>query len=699
MSSSDNPLLAFGRALPAVSIPFSDLKPEYVEPAVQKLLGKMREEIEAIEAQTEPPSYANTLAPLDAAGESLQVVMEVLGHWEGVDTSEALRTVYNRVQPEVSSFCAGIPLRAQLWQRVKTLESTAPRDQLTPTQSRYLDKTLEEFRREGAELDEEGKKRLKEISRELTELTSAFGQNVVAATAAFELYVEDEARLAGLPASALAQARAGAEAAGKTGYRLTLQAPSLIPVLTYLDDRKLRQEIYEAFESRATQGEQANPPVLLKILSLRAEQAKMLGFANFADWVLNDRMARTGAVARKFVDDLANKSRGAFEKEQCELQAYRCQLEGPDAPTIERWDAGYYAEKQRRSLYDFDSEQLRPYFSVDSVVQGLFETAKRLYAVDVRVNTRLSKWHEDVQAYDLFDADGEHLASFYSDLFPREAKRDGAWMHPLLSGIVEAGAVDSEVAEVGRLQTPHIALICANVTPPVGDTPALLSHREVETMFHEFGHLLHQCLSKVEVRRFAGANVAWDFVELPSQIMENWCWEKESLDSFARHYKTGESIPDELLEKMKSARAYREATAMMRQLGFSTMDLALHMQFDPETDGDVLDYARSVAQKFSPFPLPKNHCMLAAFTHLFSSPVGYAAGYYSYKWAEVLDADAFTRFKAEGIFSSEVGKAFRQSVLQRGSSAEPMELYKAFMGREPSLDALLERSGMTTSSP
>lgn len=694
-ASSDNPLLAFGKALPHAEVPFSDLKPKHVQPAVQALLEQLRLSIEAIENEEQPPTYQNTLAALDAAGESLGVVMEVLAHWEGVDTSEELREVFNRMQPEVSSFCAGIPLRAKLWQRVKSLQSAGGRESWTPTQQRFLQKTVEEFRREGAELDDTGKERLKAISRELSELTSSFGQNVVAATGAYELYIEEDSRLAGLPQSALEQARAAAKEAGKSGFRFTLQAPSLIPVLSYLDDGKLRQQIYEAFESRATVGKHDNSPVLLKILTLRSEQAKMLGFADFADWALNDRMARTGAAARKFVDDLAAKSRNSFEQEQLSLQAYRCELEGPDAAPIERWDASYYAEKQRRALYDFDAEQLRPYFPAKQVVEGLFETAKRLYGVEVRVNSTLSRWHEDVQAYDLHDADGELLASFYADLFPRKTKRDGAWMHPLLSGIIESGSTD----RTARLCYPHLALICANVTPPVGDTPALLSHREVETMFHEFGHLLHQCLSKVEVRRFAGANVAWDFVELPSQIMENWCWEKESLDTFARHYQTGETIPQALLDKMKRARTYREATATMRQLGFSTMDLALHTQYEPEKDGDVLDYARAVAQKFSPFELPKNHCMVAAFSHLFSSPVGYAAGYYSYKWAEVLDADAFTRFKAEGIFSPVVGNAFRRTVLERGGSAEPMTLYKDFMGREPSLDALLDRSGMATGSP
>lgn len=693
MSSPDNPLLKFAASVPRAEVPFGLLKPEHIEPAVAQLLDQLRASIEEIEEQSATPTFANTLAPLDSAGEALEVVMEVVGHWEGVDTSEALREAYNRVQPNVSEFYSGIPLRAKLWQRIKGLDEGIDRSVLTSTQSRFLTKTLEDFRREGADLGDVDKKRLQAISRELTELTQKFAQNVVASTAAYELYVEDESRLAGLPPTAIEQARAGAKAANRSGYRFTLQAPSVIPIFTYLEDRALRQEVYEAFESRATKGESANPDLIVRILSLRSEQSKLLGFSDFSDWVLNDRMARNGATASKFVEELTSKSRAAYELERAALQAYRRELEGPDAPVIERWDASYYAEKQRQALYDFDSEQLRPYFPVEAVVKGLFETARRLYGVEVKVNSSLTRWHEDVQAYDLFEADGEKLASFYADFFPRSTKRDGAWMHPIISATVPA----RQEAPV-RLSAPHLALICANVSPPVGDKPALLSHREVETMFHEFGHLLHQCLSKVEVRRFAGANVAWDFVELPSQIMENWCWEKEALDTFALHYQTGETMPEQLLAKMKRARTYREATAMMRQLGFSAMDLALHRDYDPERDGDVLEYARSVARKYSPFDLPDNHAMIAAFTHLFSSPVAYASGYYSYKWAEVLDADAFTRFKAEGIFSSAVGDSFRRSVLERGNSAEPMSLYKEFMGREPSLDALLERSGLVETS-
>ena len=678
----NNPLLNLG-----FNIPFDALTPAHVEPAVAELLARSERNIAAIEHDTSPPTYDNTLERLDTATEELEVVMTVIGHLETVMTSAELRDVYNRVRPEVSAFYARIPLRPALWQRLKAFGASAEAAALSGARARFLKKTLEQFRREGADLNPTDKARLEAISRELADLTSRYGQNVVASTAAFELTIEDEARLAGLPAGAKERAAEDAKARGQSGYRFSLQGPSMIPLLTYAEDAELRKTVSMASECRATTGEWANPPLILRIIELRREQAKLLGFDSFADLVLADRMAKTGAAARRFVDDLSVRCRAAFEREKRELLAFRRRIEGPDAPELERWDLGYYSEKQRQALYDFDSEELRPYFPLDRVVEGLFETARRLYGVDVRPNESLARWHPDVRCYDIVDEHGTLLASFYADFFPRESKRDGAWMNALISGTTKPGA-----------QSVHLGLICCNVTPPVGGRPALLSHSEVETMFHEFGHLLHHCLSRVEVRHLVGTNVAWDFVELPSQIMENWCWEKEALSTFARHYETGEPIPDALFEKMQRARTYREATATTRQLGFATVDLALHVDYEPARDGDLLAYARRVAQPFAPALLGDNYAMIASFNHLFSSSVGYAAGYYSYKWAEVLDADAFTRFKREGVYSRAVGEAFRRSVLERGDSADPMDLYKDFMGREPSLDALMQRSGLSAAS-
>ncbi|HEX3597526.1 MAG TPA: M3 family metallopeptidase, partial [Polyangiaceae bacterium] len=412
---------------------------------------------------------------------------------------------------------------------------------------------------------------------------------------------------------------------------------------------------------------------------------KLLGYGNFADLVLEDRMAQKAERARSFVADLTARSDAAFQRETAELGRFRRSLAGDDGKPMEPWDVAFYSEKQRRALYDFDEEELRPYFPLDRAVSGLFETARRLYGLRIEPNKRLPAWHPDVTCYDIRDEDGTFLASFYADFFPREEKRGGAWMNAFRTGVSSA-----------EMHTPHLGLICANVTTPIGDKPALLTHQEVTTLFHEFGHLLHHCLSRVDVRSLAGTNVAWDFVELPSQIMENWCWERAALDTFARHVETGATIPDALFTKMVRARKYREASAMMRQLGFAATDFALHVDYDPERDGDAVAYARKVMQPYAPARFKDDYAMIAGFTHLFSSAVGYAAGYYSYKWAEVLDADAFTRFRQSGVFSRTVGDEFRRAILERGDSDDPASLYRTFMHREPSLDALLERSGLAT---
>jgi len=394
-------------------------------------------------------------------------------------------------------------------------------------------------------------------------------------------------------------------------------------------------------------------------------------------------MAHTGSRAMEFIEDLRMKTERRFREENEELLAFRRSTEGPDAPELEPWDVGYYAEKQRAALYAFDEEALRPYFPMESVVKGLFELVQRLYGIRVTGRPDVPAWDQEVRYYDVLDQGGEFLGGFYADWYPRDNKRGGAWMGSLITG-----------GPCGEEFRPHLGVICGNLTPPVGKKPALLTHREVETIFHEFGHLLHHLLSRCETRTLAGTNVAWDFVELPSQIMENWCWERESLDLFARHWQTGEPIPQDLFEKMKRARTFRAANAQMRQLGFAFVDLLLHILYNAERDGDPVGYTRTVLQEFSPAQLPPYHAMIAAFTHLFADPVGYGAGYYSYKWAEVLDADAFTRFKKEGIFSREVGSAFRREILSRGDTEDPAELYRNFMGRDPDPNALLERSGL-----
>jgi oligopeptidase A len=679
MTKTGNPLLSNDFA-----IPFDRIRPEHVEAAIRELLQEADAGLNAIEQAEGEPTYEGTLGAMERATEQLEIAQALIRHLESVASTPELREVHNAVRPDVSSFFAGIPLRSGLWNALQRFSETEAAQRLHGAQARHLERTLDDFRRSGAELDSSGKERLHQISREMAELTSKFSQNVLDDTAEFALIIGDARQLAGLPESARAAARADAEARGIEGWRFTLQAPSLIPVLTYLDSRDIRQKMWQAYNTRATSGERDNTKLITQILKLRGEQAQLLGYPDFAALVLEDRMAKHTSTAREFVKDLHDRTLPHFKKETEELQDFARAYQPNPVDELSPWDVGYFSEKRRKALFDFDEELLRPYFPVEAVLDGLFETAHRLYGIRIEPETRLPTWHEDVRTYRILDADGAHLASFYADLFPRDEKRGGAWMDSFISGVVH-----------GDTMSPHLGLICANVTPPVGDEPAQLTHAEVTTMFHEFGHLLHHCLSRVEVRSLVGTNVAWDFVELPSQIMENWCWEKEALDTFARHFKTGELIPLELFEKMTRARTYRAASAMMRQLGFAAVDLAIHVEYDQETDGPLLPYARNVMQDYAPTPYPEDYGMLASFSHLFSSSIGYAAGYYSYKWAEVLDADAFTRFKREGVFSATTGDAFRRTVLERGNTEDPMELYRRFMGREPSLDALMERSGLS----
>lgn len=673
-----NPLLAI-----AHPIAFDRVEAAHVEPAVDTLLASARERLEALERYEGAPSYESSLLALEQVTEDLERAMGVVGHLESVATTDALREAYNAVQPKVTAFFSSIPMSAGVYRVLREFANSDAAAQLEPTRKRFVDKTLASFRREGAELGADDKARLETLNVELSKRTTKFGQNVLDATNAYELIVEDEAALVGLPGRAIEAARESARGKGVEGFRFTLQAPSLIPVLTYLDDRGIREQLYRAFNTRAASGEFDNRVLVAEIIGLRREKAALLGFDSFVDLVLDDRMAGNGDRAMSFVDGLRAKSQPAFARENEELTAYGRQLTGDPALELAPWDIGYYAEKRRAALYDFDEEALRPYLPLEGVLAGLFEIVGKLYGITVSRVEDMSTWHPSVRVYRIIDGDGSELGVFYADLFPRESKRDGAWMNAFITAEPGTGG-----------WSPHVGLICANVTPPVGDTPALLNHREVETVFHEFGHLLHHMLSRVSVRSLAGTNVAWDFVELPSQIMENFCWERVALDLFARHYKSDERLPDALFEPMSRARTYRGANAMMRQLGFASLDLALHSKYAPDADGDVVAYARECMQPFAAARYMESYAMVLGFGHLFSHPVGYAGGYYSYKWAEVLDADAYSRFREGGVFSAEVAGEFRDKVLSRGDSAQPMELFRDFMGRDPDERALLERSGI-----
>jgi oligopeptidase A len=662
-------------------IAFDQIKAEQVEPAVHLLLEQMKARLNDLSAPHVPRTYRDVLAVLDQMTEPLDFAMAVTRHLEAVTTYPELRAAYNAVQGPVSQFYTSIALNEGLWEAIKAVDQTANKDALAPVERRFLEKTVSDFRRAGADLDAAGKKKLEALNVALTQVTTKFAQNVLDATNAWELIVTDEAKLAGLPESALVAARESAKAKGKEGWRLTLQAPSYIASMTYLDDRALRQEIWEATNRRATEGERDNRKLILEILRLRREKANLLGYRDFADLVLEERMAKSGADAQRFLEDLHEKTAAHYERENASLAELGREL---GYQTIEPWDVSYLAEKQRRALYDFDEEELRPYFELSRVEAGMFDIFSRILGIRVIEEPGVPVWDPAVKYYRVEDpGSGILLGHFYTDWFPRENKRGGAWMDSLVTGDPDSGK-------------PHVGLICGNLTPPTESTPSLLNHREVETIFHEFGHLVHHVLSRVPVRSLAGTSVPWDFVELPSQIMENWTMERDALNLFARHYQTGEPIPEQLFQKMKRARTFRAANLQMRQLGFGIVDLKLHREFDPAAGGDVMAYAREILAEFTPAPLPKDYGMLASFTHLFASPVAYGAGYYSYKWAEVLDADAFTRFRREGIFNAETGGEYRRHILERGDSEDPARLYRNFMGRDPDASALLERLGLRT---
>ncbi len=672
--SIDNPLL-----IERFPIPFNAIKAEHVQPAIDLLLKQMKQRLTDLADPRVPRTYDNILLGLDKLTQPLDFAMAVVRHLEAVATTPELRAAYNAIQGPVSMFYTSIPLDPNLWSAVKAVNDSAGAHDLAPVHKRFLKKTVTGFRRAGADLDAEGKKKLEQIDVALTKVTTKYAENVLDATNAFEMLITEEQKLAGLPESARMAARESAKSKGREGWRLTLQAPSYTAAMTYLDDRAIRHELWQASNTRAACEPFDNRLLIPEILGLRNEKARLLGYPDFADLVLEDRMAHAGEHAQTFLEDLRRKTEPFFERENQSLAELAKKL-GYDE--VHPWDVSYLAEKQRQQVYDFDEEELRPYFELDRVVAGMFDIFSRVLGIKVIAEPNVPGWDPAVKYYRVEDAgSGELLGGFYTDWFPRENKRGGAWMDSLITGNPDAGQ-------------PHVGLICGNLTPPVGGTPSLLTHTEVETIFHEFGHLLHHTLSRVPVRTLAGTNVPWDFVELPSQIMENWCMEQEALHLFARHYQTGEGIPDALFQKMKRARTFRSANLQMRQLGFGTLDLKLHREYNPKQARDVLAYSREILQDFTPASLPFDYGMLASFTHLFASPVAYGAGYYSYKWAEVLDADAFTRFRREGIFNAETGEDYRRHILERGDSDDPAQLYRGFMGRDPDANALLERLGL-----
>jgi oligopeptidase A len=671
-----NPLL-----VSATIIPFDAVRAEHVVPAIEHHLAASRAAVRAIVDEPGPRTWANTLQALDRATEPLEDAFQVVSHLRTVAHDDALAEAHAAVTPLVSGWFTSLAMNTELFEAVKAYARTEEARALTGARRRFLEKTLDDFKRQGAELSSDKKAKFEQVSTELATLATTFSTHVLKSTQAWSLHLTDPARLSGLPASIVDQLRQAAAARELDGWRVTLATPVVLGVLRYADDAELRRAVWEAWNQRADRPPHDNTEVIRRMLELRSEQASLLGYAHFADYVLDDRMAHEGAVAQAFITELATRARPAYEREHDELADFRERLEG--TRELGPHDVSYYAERLRQQVCDFDDEALRPYFPLPRVLNGLFDLVSRLYGLQFQRVGSLPTWHPDVQTWQVREADGRVLGVFYVDLHPRETKRDGAWMSPLRVGL-----------RGERGDTPHVGLIAANVTPPTNDRPALLVHREVETLAHELGHLLHHLLSEVEVRSLAGTSVAWDFVELPSQIMENWCWRRESLDLLAAHWETGEPIPDELFDGMTRARLYRKATALLRQVGLAHTDLALHTRYDPTRDRDVVAWSRELMQPFTPAPLPDDFAMITSFSHLFAGATAYAAGYYSYLWAGVLDADAFTRFEAAGLFDEGVGSAFREQILSRGGSDDPAALFERFMGRPPDQQALLRREGL-----
>ncbi len=673
-------------------IRWSELSPVFIEAGIEAALERAQAAIDAIAHRAvAEANFSNTFLALEQATEELNQAWGKVTHLQSVADSPELRSAHNAMLPKVSAFYARIPLNAELWQRLKAAEATAEARELTGVRRRFVDETMAEFRQAGADLAPEQRARLEALQTELSQLTQKYSENVLDATNAWQLVVEDEARLAGLPEHAKAAARRSAEAKGLNGWRFTLHQPSQEPFMVYLHDAALRREMWTAAVGVGASGAHDNTALISKVLALRAEKAALLGKPHFADLVLERRMAKEGARALAFLDDLQTRAGEAFQRETRELEEFKAAETGQPRTKLAPWELAYWSEKLRRSRYDFDEEWLRPFFPMDRVVAGLFELCGRVFGLRIqeRAAGEVETWHAEVKFYDVRDRDGRQVGSFYADWHPRESKRGGAWMNYLITG---------GPGEDGT-RAPHLGLICGNLTPPWPGRPALLTHREVETIFHEFGHLLHHLLGEVEIKSLNGVNVAWDFVELPSQIMENWCWERESLDLFARHHETGATIPEDLFVKMTAARTFRAATATMRQLSLAKMDLLMHTRTaEFAGEADVESKVRAAIEECLVPTEPPGPTIVKRFTHIFADPVGYAAGYYSYKWAEVLDADAFTRFKREGIFNAETGAAFVRHILSRGNSADPAELYRAFMGRDPELGALLQRCGLASAA-
>ena len=660
------------------SAPFNQIKLTDYKEAFEKTIELARNEIDSIVNNAEKPTFSNTIEALDFSGENLDRLSNIFFNLNSAETCDEMQKIAQEVSPLLTAFSNDIALNEELFKRVKTVYDRKDILSLTTEQATLLDKKFKGFSRNGALLNEEDKLKLREIDTELAKLKLTFGENVLAETNNYQLHITNEADLKGLPDGAKEMAASLAKSKNLEGWIFTLDFPSYLPFVTYVENRGLRKEITIAAGKKSFQdNEFDNKENVKRIVKLRHKRANLLGYESHSHFVLEERMAQNPNNVQSFLNDLLEKAKPAAEKEFAELTAFAKELDGIDQ--LEKWDGAYYSEKLKQKLFSLDDEVLKPYFKLENVLNGAFTIAEKLFGISFKEVFDIDKYHEDVQTFEVLDFEGQLVAVFYSDFFPRKGKRNGAWMT----------SYKPQYIKDGINERPHVSIVC-NFTPPTATKPSLLTFNEVTTLFHEFGHALHGMLANTTYPSLSGTSVYWDFVELPSQVMENWCYEPEALALFAKHYETGEIIPQHYVEKIKESASFLEGIATLRQLSFGILDMTYHGK--SQTIADVKAFEKQAMEGTSLYPDVAENCMSTSFSHIFQG--GYSSGYYSYKWAEVLDADAFAYFQEKGIFNKEVATKFKDNVLSKGGTELPMELYKKFRGQEPKVEALLKRAGL-----
>ncbi len=659
--------------------PFSEIKNDHFKPAFKNTIALAKAEIDTIIDNTEKPTFQNTLEALEFSGQKLDRISSIFFNLNSAETNDEIQKIAQEISPILTEFSNDIILNEKLFHKIKTIYNNQDTLALNAEQKMLLEKKYKSFVRNGANLNDEKKEILRKIDKKLSKLSLKFGENILTETNAFSLHITNKDQLKGLPEGVIEAAKMVANEKHQEGWTFTLDYPSYIPFMTYAQERNLRKKMAKAFGSKGFQNNNYdNQKIVLKIAKLRYQRANLLGYDTHAHFVLEERMAETPEKVKQFLDELLQKAKPAAKKDFKKIK----DLAKKDCiGKIQKWDSAYYSEKLKQELFELDDEKLKPYFKLENVINGIFTIANKLYDLNFKEVFDIDKYHEDVKTYEVTDKNNNFIAVFYTDFFPRKGKRNGAWMT----------SYKDQWKKDGEDSRPHISIVC-NFTKPTETKPSLLTFNEVTTLFHEFGHALHGMLANTTYPSLSGTHVYWDFVELPSQVFENWCYEEDALNLFAKHYKTDEIIPMELVKKIKDAANFLEGMATLRQLSFGFLDMAWHGT-DPSKITDVKTYENKAFESTELFPEIKENCMSTTFSHIFQG--GYSAGYYSYKWAEVLDADAFETFKENGIFDKKTATKFKENILSKGGTEKPMELYKKFKGKEPDVNALLKRAGLS----